>query len=88
MNYSKPPLAVATGGGFDDEAFNLMRDPSKDIKAVPWLRPDMSKAKDGPPLTEMEAFGKHVAERVKHKLNELEVGGEPKDEWRNEVYFF
>jgi hypothetical protein len=87
-NYSQPPVAVATGGGFDDEQFNLMRNACKGIKVVPWLRPDMSKAKDGPSLSDMRAFGKHTAERVKRKLTELGVSGEAKEEWKTEVYLF
>lgn len=88
-NYSKIPLAVATGGGYDDDAFNLMREASNGTKVVPWLRPDKSKLKDGPPLDDIEAFGKNTAVRVKKTLDDLGVGkGEEKDEWKTEVYLF
>ncbi|KAF2175891.1 hypothetical protein K469DRAFT_609185, partial [Zopfia rhizophila CBS 207.26] len=58
-------VAVATGGGFDDEAFNQLRDSCKDVqgvRAVPWLRPDMGKFKDMPPPDNVKIYGLAAAE--------------------------
>jgi hypothetical protein len=87
-NYSQPPVAVVAAGPYRDEDLNLMRDACKDVKAVPWLRPNMSRADDRPPLWNECAFGKCMAERAKRRLAELGVGGEEKEEWRNQVYMF
>ncbi|KAF2181768.1 hypothetical protein K469DRAFT_791471 [Zopfia rhizophila CBS 207.26] len=84
QNYANPPVAVVTGGGYDDEAFNSMKDACRNVKAVPWVRPDKSKLKAMPPLGD-EAFGKHTAECVKATLNQLGVGIEKNEDG---VYLF
>lgn len=91
-NYSNIPVAVVTGGGYDDESFDLMRSACKNTKIVPWLRPDKSKLKDSPPLDDIEAFGKNTAVRVRETLQELGLGkgeeGKEKEEWKTGVYFY
>jgi len=42
QNYSKKPIAVITGGGYDDAKFKIMKDACEGKGSVPWLRPDMS----------------------------------------------
>jgi hypothetical protein len=65
-NYAKPPVAIITGGGYDDATFQEMRDACKGATNVPWLRPDMrAQATQGP------GSGAAIAERVKVCLNKL-----------------
>lgn len=44
-NYSKKADAIITGGAYDDEKFNEMRNACAELPengGVPWLRPNMS----------------------------------------------
>ncbi|KAF2258674.1 hypothetical protein CC78DRAFT_537614 [Lojkania enalia] len=75
-NYGKLPVAVAAGGGYDDDSVKLMQDACKDVKAVPWLRPNLSQFKNMPSFNDVEAYGTATAIRLKRKLEELNVGGE------------
>ncbi|KAH7122614.1 hypothetical protein B0J11DRAFT_344310 [Dendryphion nanum] len=90
-NYGSTPLAVATGGGYDDEAFNQMRDAClKDDKAkvVPWLRPDLSQISSMPDLSDAEAYGRKTADRLRIVLNDLDLKGESKVEWKKGAVIF
>lgn len=80
-NYSQPAVAVVLGGGIDNEEFEEIRKECGSKSNVPWLRFDISKP--GPPLG--PAYGKHVAERLKEKLRELETEGHF---GRDGIYFF
>ena len=87
-NYSKPPVAIITGGGYDDAAFEQMYDAAKERRReVLWLRPDMTV--ETPPLG--PKYGEHMVERVRAALkrlqNEGKLGGERK-EGADEVVFY
>lgn len=72
QNYSNLPIAVVTGGGYDDRLFKEMYDAAKGKgKAVHWLRPDLSV--QTPPLG--PDYGKHMVGRVKACLERLEGEG-------------
>lgn len=76
QNYSTAPVAVALGGGYDDATFARIQDACKDVRAVPWFRPDMSRMGEMPALDDVEAYGKATAARFKKTLQELKVGEE------------
>ncbi|KAF1851046.1 uncharacterized protein K460DRAFT_302766 [Cucurbitaria berberidis CBS 394.84] len=76
QNYTQKPVAIAVGGGFDNEAFGQMKDASKDVQSVVWVRPDVNYRAEMPALSDTEAFGAATAVRVKKCLNELSVGKE------------
>ncbi|KAF2114854.1 hypothetical protein BDV96DRAFT_600024 [Lophiotrema nucula] len=80
QDYSRPAVAVVTGGGYDDATFSNMKDACKAFPNVPWLRPDMSKMKDMPPGTDPKAYAKASAARVKEMLDELGVGRKKTDD--------
>jgi hypothetical protein len=71
-NYSSKALAVVTGGGYDDEAFETMRKACEGKSSVPWLRPDLSVAR--PPIGPQ--YGGQIAERAKQCLEGLEKAGQ------------
>jgi len=69
-NYSKVPVAVITGAGYETEAVDAMMKAvagHSDAKHVPWLRPDTSKP--APPLG--PEYGKAMVSRVKECLGGL-----------------
>lgn len=78
------PVAIATGGGFDDEQFKSMQDACKGVEGiqeVPWLRPDKSMPRPGqtavnqsPQMAEGEDFARETAQRVKEALGKLKLG--------------
>lgn len=70
-NYSKKPVAVITGGGYDDTKFKLMKDACEGKGSVSWLRPDMGYPM--PPLGPQ--YGAIMVERVKKGAKELVDGG-------------
>ncbi|KFZ09542.1 hypothetical protein V502_08685 [Pseudogymnoascus sp. VKM F-4520 (FW-2644)] len=73
-NFSKKADAIITGGAYDDEKFNKMRDACAELPGnggIPWLRPNMSTPT--PPIG--LAYGKAMVERCKTCLKELELGG-------------
>jgi hypothetical protein len=87
-NYGERPLAVAAGGGFNDEMFQEMKDVCKEVEqGIVWLRADISKIDEMPPLSDLEAYGAETARRVKRKLEELELG-KGNTEGKEGVYFF
>lgn len=67
QNYSKKPVAVVTGGGYDDAKFKLMKDACDGKSSVSWLRPDMEYPM--PPLGLQ--YGAIMVERVKKGIREL-----------------
>ncbi|KAF7537062.1 hypothetical protein G7054_g4022 [Neopestalotiopsis clavispora] len=72
-DYSQPVAAVILGGGYDDAAVDTMLQATKQqegsgARAVPWLRPDLTKP--APPLG--PAYGKAMVRRVKELLPQLE----------------
>jgi hypothetical protein len=71
QNYSKPPVAVVTGGGYDDTRFKLMKDACEGKGCVSWLRPDMKYPM--PPLGPQ--YGDIMVERVKKRVEELVGSG-------------
>ena len=70
-NYSKPPVAVILGGGYDDAGFAEMRAGSQGKSNVPWLRNDRSK----PPQPGAPGYPEAVVERIKACLRELAAEG-------------
>lgn len=72
QNYARTPVAIVVGGGFDDDAFNQMKEACKDVKGTVWVRAE--KVEGAPPLSDAKGFGEMVAGRVKEKLGELKVG--------------
>jgi len=72
-NYSKVPIAVLLGAGYDDEGVAKMMEATADksAKGVPWLRPDTSKP--APPLG--PEYGKALVQRIKELLAELQQKG-------------
>ncbi|ORY14928.1 HAD-like domain-containing protein [Clohesyomyces aquaticus] len=87
-NYINIPVAVLTGGGYDDQSFDTMKAACKDVKAVPWFRPDLSRVNEMPHFTQAEAFGKATAERCKVALKEVLEDGKGKAEGREGVWFY
>jgi hypothetical protein len=80
-NYYKPPVAVVTGGGYDDAAFKKMYDAAKGKgKKVPWLRPDMTI--ETPPMG--PDYGKHILGRAKACLGKLDSEGKLGDQGKEE----
>ncbi|ETS79259.1 hypothetical protein PFICI_09112 [Pestalotiopsis fici W106-1] len=70
-DYSRPVAAVILGGGYDDSATDAMLQAVKQhegAKAVPWLRPDLTKP--SPPLG--PAYGKAMVRRIKELMPQLE----------------
>lgn len=86
LNYTHRPLAVALGGGFDDDMFNQIKDACKDGPEAVWLRVDTSSMKGPPAPGEAESYGAGIAERLKKYLARLEVGKEGGT--TEGVYFF
>ena len=80
-DYSKKPIAVVAGGGYDDAAISQMREACAGVLSVPWLRPDITKP--APPLG--PEYGKAMVARVKACLKELESEGKLAGD---AVYFF
>lgn len=75
QNYAKKPVAVAVGGGFDDEMFEQMK-AATEGKEVVWVRADPSKMAGMPELGDVEAYAAASAARVKRCLGGLGVGVE------------
>ncbi|RFU30486.1 hypothetical protein B7463_g5869, partial [Scytalidium lignicola] len=67
QNYSRPVTAIITGGGYNDEMFNELREACTGISHIPWLRPDLS---GGPPVVTL-GYSEKVAARVKETLKKL-----------------
>lgn len=76
QNYTQPPVAVVTGGAYDDESVSKMREACKDdsVRKVPWLRPDLSVSM--PPLG--PEYGKAMVARIKVAMKKLEDEGKMK----------
>jgi hypothetical protein len=75
QKYGERPVAVAVGGGFNDEMFAQMKDACEGERAV-WVRLDMTRAAEMPDFNDKEAYGKVTGARVKKCLDELRVGKE------------
>lgn len=75
-DYSKKPVAVILGGGYDDAGTEVMMKASAGIHPVPWLRPDLSKP--APPLG--PEYGKALVGRIKELLPQLEKEGKMSEE--------
>ncbi|KAF2012647.1 hypothetical protein BU24DRAFT_494610 [Aaosphaeria arxii CBS 175.79] len=92
QNYTKPPVAVALGGGYDDEAFELIKSAcsakNADGMVVAWLRHDKSGLTEGPPLSDADAFGRWIAERMRGVLDGIKVGEVEGTGWEKEVFMF
>jgi hypothetical protein len=87
QNYGGKVLAIGAGGGFSDEQFQQVKDSVKGVeKGVVWVRADVSKISEMPPLSDNEAYGVETGIRVKRKLGELGVGKE--DGTKEGVYYF
>jgi hypothetical protein len=71
QNYSKKPVVIVTGGGYDDARFKLMNDACEGKGSVFWLRPDLGYPM--PPLGPQ--YGAIMVERVKKGIKELTEGG-------------
>ncbi|KAF2867544.1 hypothetical protein BDV95DRAFT_582356 [Massariosphaeria phaeospora] len=70
-NYEQTPVAILIGAGYDDQALDEMRAAAKDAKAVPWLRPDVTKP--APPLG--PEYGKALVARIKETIKDLSEQG-------------
>ncbi|PSN73141.1 hypothetical protein BS50DRAFT_616594 [Corynespora cassiicola Philippines] len=66
-NFEKVPVAIFLGGGYSDDDIESMRISAKNIKDVPWLRPDLTKP--APPLG--PEYGKAMVLRIKETMAEL-----------------
>ncbi|KAI1428590.1 hypothetical protein F5Y12DRAFT_710890 [Xylaria sp. FL1777] len=66
-DYSKAPIAVILGGGYDDAGIDMMMKASAGIKPIVWLRPDLTKP--APPLG--PEYGKALVVRIKELLAQL-----------------
>ncbi|KAK3905943.1 hypothetical protein C8A05DRAFT_30181 [Staphylotrichum tortipilum] len=71
-DYSKKPVAVILGGGYDDVGTEVMMKASAGLHPIPWLRPDLTKP--GLPFGTPE-YGKALAQRIKALLAQLEQDG-------------
>jgi len=80
-NYSKPPVVIILGGGYDDADFALLREACKEKSNLPWLRADMSKLR--PPLG--PGYGEAMVEMVKNCLRGLAEEGKMEGDG---VYFY
>ncbi|KUI74063.1 hypothetical protein VM1G_09707 [Cytospora mali] len=70
-DYSKKPVAVILGGGYDDAGTEVMMKASAGIHPIPWLRPDLTKP--APPLG--PEYGKALVQRIKDLVPQLENDG-------------
>ncbi|RYC53934.1 hypothetical protein CHU98_g12276 [Xylaria longipes] len=75
-DYSRPPVAIILGGGYNGADADVMRKASEGIKPLPWLRPDLTKP--APPLG--PEYGKAMVARVKELLSQLEKEGKMNDD--------
>ncbi len=75
-DYSKLPIAIILGGGYDDAGIDLMMKASAGIKPIPWLRPDLTKP--APPLG--PEYGKALVARIKELLAYLDKEGKMNEE--------
>ncbi|ROV87335.1 hypothetical protein VMCG_10703 [Cytospora schulzeri] len=80
-DYSKKPVAVILGGGYDDADTEVMMKASAGIHPIPWLRPDLTKP--APPLG--PEYGKALVGRIKELLPQLEKEGKMNEE---KVYWY
>ncbi|KEY66340.1 hypothetical protein S7711_02799 [Stachybotrys chartarum IBT 7711] len=71
-DYSRPPVCVILGGGYDDAGIDEMMAAAKGLRGIPWLRPDLSKP--APPLG--PEYGKAMVARIKKLIPELENDGQ------------
>ena len=72
-NYTRAPVAVLTGGGWDDEAFAALRASCLGVSTVPWLRPDMTNM--SVPFSD-PGYVTHLTGRAKECLKKLAEGGQ------------
>ena len=77
-NYSKKPVAVVAGAGYDDSNIAEMREACKGNN-VPWLRADMKKYQPGP------GYGAALVVRLKTCMTEMVESGKMEGD---EVHFF
>ncbi|KAI3325315.1 hypothetical protein HD806DRAFT_533904 [Xylariaceae sp. AK1471] len=75
-DYSKSPVAIILGGGYDDAGIEVMMKASEGTKPIPWLRPDLTKL--APPLG--PDYGKVLVARVKELLAQLHKDGKMNEE--------
>jgi hypothetical protein len=80
-DYSRSPICVILGGGFDDAGVVTMMKAAEGLKPLPWLRPDQNKP--APPLG--PAYGKAMVRRVKELIPQLEAAGKLDT---SEVHYF
>lgn len=76
-DYSRKPVAVILGGGYDDAGTEVMMKAAAGIHPVPWLRPDLTIP--APPFGTPE-YGKALVERIKALLAKLEQEGKMNEE--------
>jgi len=75
-NYSKAPIAIILGGGYDDAGIDAMMGASRGVRPIPWLRPDLDKP--APPLG--PEYGKALVERIKVLVGQLKEQGKMNEE--------
>jgi hypothetical protein len=88
-NYGTRPFAIAVGGGFNDQAFQEIKNACKDVEqGIVWVRADTSKWSSMPSLSDHDAFGAAMAKRVKSKLNELGLESGEERQRKEGVWLF
>ena len=81
QRYDRPPEAIIMGAGYDDKAFNEIREACAGQSNIPWLRVDMSV--EMPPYG--PAFGQKIVSRMKERLSWLREEGKFK---KDGVYWY
>jgi hypothetical protein len=72
-DYSKPPVAVVAGRGYDKAAMKRMQDACKGKRGIRWLTGDMNVSTPSPGT---EEYADHILDRVKASLDGLAAKGE------------
>ena len=80
-NYARPPVAIIAGGGYSDEDFAQLREPSLGVSTIPWMRPDLNNQEI--PFGDPK-YPEHIANRAKQCLKALAEAGQLGD---SIVYF-
>lgn len=72
QDYSKPPVAVVAGRGYDKATMKTMQDACKGKRGIRWLTADMDVPAPPPGIEYVD----HIVDRVKASLDGLAAKGE------------